>query len=334
MKKATVWVGIGGLVLGLGLGVLIHSSLQEYFQIRKDPVYAWLDGKAIHASQVHQTIQADLDQLEKNQLQLKRKATEDVIRMILKSRLENEGVQTSQATPVHSQEEISEYFKARNLNPQKMSRSEYENYLRLISSEKTQKQEVKAIQELRSKARVEWNLALASEKEYHLSDNTLPVQGPRFAPVEISLIANYQCPYCPEAEKRLVELQEKYKDKLRVRYFFSFREPDNSVVRASAEASYCAQDQSSFWAYHQYLVSHPISEMKDLFQAADRVGLKKADFELCLTQRKKREALTKDMQSLLSDGIPPEVPGFLINGKWRAAHLPLSELSLVIESEL
>ncbi len=277
MKKTALWIGIAGWIVGFGIGYSAHPLLKDHSFLKKtDPIYAVVDGEPILESQVNAAIQSDLDEMEQQKFRLKKRATEDRIREILKARPEKD----------------------------------------------------------RQQARIEWKLMVPQEKQGQLANNELASQGPRSAPVELTLISNYHCAYCKEAEKRLAEMKDQYKDQVRVRYYFSLNEPDNSLVRASAEASYCAQEQNRFWAYHDAFVLHPAQDASGLIQIASDIGLSKDAFSTCLLQRKKKEALNQDLAALKRSGFSESVPGLLINGKWRAAQLPLSELKMVIDSEI
>lgn len=184
-----------------------------------------------------------------------------------------------------------------------------------------------------SNSQILWKIPLPPEKIFSLKDGKAPSIGSQRGSVHLIFIGNYLCPFCKEAEKRFQELKEKYKDELKISYRFQMNEPDNSMVRASAEATFCALDQGKFWEYRDELARSQNIDHTALIAAAQNLKLDLKAFDACYTGRKHKEALEKELAEV--DSLQAvSAPSFLINGRNRFGASSFDELSLAIEQEI
>jgi len=139
--------------------------------------------------------------------------------------------------------------------------------------------------------------------------------GKKDAPVTLIEFTDYQCTFCQRFHlATFPEIRRRYIDTGKVR-FLSRDFPLNFHANAfrAAEAARCAGDQGQFWQMRDVLVANPsrLSE-DDLFAYAQKLGLKMEPFKECLTTRKHRAAVQKDLDeafSLRVSGTPSFIVG-------------------------
>ena len=328
------------LAIGTALGAFIFRPSDE-----NKSVYAIWDGQKIFAAEVLPLIQGDLDQLEKNRYQLKKRTTEDLIR---KKTLEKKQVQsadkktaTPEALPLAveiSEQEFIAFLKLRSMDPKKITALDRANILGNMKLQKTQEAEKKQAEIAMKEAQIQWKIPLPPEVLVSVPKASMPSLGSLSAPVKLMIISNFHCPNCTEAEQRLSELKEKYKvqlkDKVQISYQFTMQEPDSSMVRAAAEASYCAEDQGQFWAYHDKLATAPkVLDLEALSKVAETLHLNMETFKSCLSSRKYKLVLMKEMENLAKT-TSSIAPSFVINGRIRSGVSTIEELSILIDQEL
>ena len=162
---------------------------------------------------------------------------------------------------------------------------------------------------------------------------TGPAKGPADAPVTIVAFSDFQCPYCARLVPTLEQVMAKYGDKVRLvfrQYPLNFHEH----AQKAAEASLCANDQGKFWEYHDLLFANQGKLGVDaLKQYAQQLSLNADDFSTCLTSRKHKAAVDRDIE----DGRKVAVSGtptFFVNGRAVVGAQPIESFRAVIDEEL
>lgn len=159
--------------------------------------------------------------------------------------------------------------------------------------------------------------------------------GAEDAPVVIIEYADFQCPFCRQANQTLDQLLNDYSGKVRqvYRHFpLSFHEH----AQKAAEASECAADQGEFWLYHsliyanQELLDGGIAQLK---QWASDLNLNRSQFDTCLDSGAKFADVQADINQGKKDGVTG-TPGFIINGELYHGALPYDVFAEIIESHL
>src|SRR5687767_15441233 len=80
------------------------------------------------------------------------------------------------------------------------------------------------------------------------------VLGPRDAPITLVEYGSYACPHCRAANERIIELRQKFGDRLR--YVFRHRPISNSeLARRAAVLAEEAGDEERFWDAHVELMT-------------------------------------------------------------------------------
>lgn len=181
------------------------------------------------------------------------------------------------------------------------------------------------------------------------ADGNYPVLGSPSASVTIVEFGDFQCPFCGkffrETERQIIDQYVKT-GKARFAYRdFAFL-GDESI--AAAEAAACANEQGSFWQYHDnlynYLWDNYYAKGKsgenvgafssaNLNRLAADLGLDGARFSACLSGHKYRSDVEKDTADGRARGVSG-TPAFLINGKLVVGAQPFSEFKTAIEAAL
>ena len=169
-----------------------------------------------------------------------------------------------------------------------------------------------------------------------------PMLGDPEAPVLIVEFSDYQCPFCRRFEvETMPQLIQAYVDTGKVR--LTFRDFPLTQIHANALpaalASECADEQGSFWPYHDLLFARQSdwaqsNDIKTtLVQYAVELALDESAFSACLRENRYLEEVQHDFSEGVSYGITG-TPSFFINGKKLVGAVPFSEFQSAIDAAL
>lgn len=157
-----------------------------------------------------------------------------------------------------------------------------------------------------------------------------PVRGPADAPVTIVEFADFQCPYCADAEATLRRVEESRPSSVR-RAFRHLPLPFHPYAWDAAVAAECAHEQGSFWPMARALFDQKGALYPDAIrQCAQVVGLDLQRFDRCLGSAEPKERVAADQKLALAVGVDG-TPGFFINGQPLAGAQPLKVFLKVID---
>lgn len=169
-----------------------------------------------------------------------------------------------------------------------------------------------------------------------------PLLGDPEAPVLIVEFSDYQCPFCRRFEVETIpQIIQAYIDTGKVR--LAFRDFPLTQIHANALpaalASECADEQGSFWPYHDML----FAKQSDWAQSNDikttlvhyavELALDGNAFSACLEENRYLEEVQHDFSDGVSYGITG-TPSFFINGKKLVGAVPFSEFQTAIDAAL
>jgi Na+/H+ antiporter NhaA len=140
------------------------------------------------------------------------------------------------------------------------------------------------------------------------------VRGPARAPVTLVEYADFECPYCGQAEPVIRELLADYGD---LRYVFRHLPLTDVHQHAmlAAEASEAAARQRKFWEMHDQLLDHQGAlTAKDLMRYAAELGLDTERFVRDLRNEVGAAKIDADIDSADLSGVSG-TPTFFINGR-------------------
>jgi protein-disulfide isomerase len=145
-------------------------------------------------------------------------------------------------------------------------------------------------------------------------ENGSPVLGDPSAPITLVEFGDYQCYFCNQFFHNTEdELFKNYVETGKVKVIFK----DYTIIGpdsvTAAHAAHCANDQESFWEYHDKLYNNWTGEnngwasSKNLLQFAKDLGLNIDDFSKCMLDSKHASIITnsnKDAKDLELTGTP------------------------------
>ena len=158
-----------------------------------------------------------------------------------------------------------------------------------------------------------------AEQLIDLAENVDPerdhIRGAPDAPVTLVEYADFECPYCGQAEPAIRELLSEWGDELR----YVFRHLPLSDVhpwaQLAAEAAEAASAQGAFWEMHDLLLDHQ-GELTPhhLRDYAERLGLDVERFTEELRRRTFVARVGADVASADASGVSG-TPSFFVNGR-------------------
>lgn len=170
---------------------------------------------------------------------------------------------------------------------------------------------------------------------YDIPAYGFPGIGPEDAPIVIVEFSDFQCPFCKRFyDETYQQLLAAYPGKIRFVYRHLPLTSIHTEAFPSAEASMCANEQNTFWEYHDNIFENQDRLGKDLYmQIANDLKLDTAAFEDCLNAGKYRDLVQQDSDFALNLGVQ-STPTFFINGLALVGAQPLSAFTQLIDKEL
>jgi protein-disulfide isomerase len=160
-----------------------------------------------------------------------------------------------------------------------------------------------------------------------------PTIGPADAPITIVEFGDFQCPFCKRAQPTLKEVLARYPKKVRLVYM-DFPLPFHPHALDAAKAARCAEEQGKFWEYHDGLFADQSKESPaDLKKLAKQLGLNTTQFDSCFEKAKYQSAIEKDVAEGKRLGVDG-TPSFYIDGRPLVGAVPFQNFQQVIEDEL
>ena len=158
------------------------------------------------------------------------------------------------------------------------------------------------------------------------------VRGPDDAPVTIVEYADFECPYCGQAEPALRDLLAEFGDDLR--YVFRHLPLTDVHPRAqiAAEAAEGASEQGGFWEMHDALFAHQDAlRPQDMVAYANDLGLDGERIEREVRRHEYTARVARDVESAdLSDVTG--TPSFFINGHRHHGAYDLASLAAAVRA--
>ncbi|MFZ5803097.1 MAG: DsbA family protein [Candidatus Omnitrophota bacterium] len=162
---------------------------------------------------------------------------------------------------------------------------------------------------------VEKKAAVKAEAPVDVS-GMIPSRGPERAKVQITVYADFRCPYCKRANEIMQKIVTEFPNDVRwtFRHFPLSQTPGEGSFLIH-EAAACATEQGKFWPFHdKVLGSVDISTDKaGLAALAAEIGLDVKKYETCLENGKYRAFLKGEREAGSAEGVRG-TPSFFING--------------------
>jgi len=198
-----------------------------------------------------------------------------------------------------------------------------------ISEHLKQRRAVKIVRDLRNQAAAKIMLEPARVDVEAIG----PSRGPDDAIVTIIEFSDFQCPYCGRVVKTIDQVLIKYPTQVR----FVFRHLPLSIhprAQAAAEAAACADNQGSFWDYHDLIFADRKADSDEDFERyASELGLDMQAFRQCAQNRETQQIVEADIVAAGSLRITG-TPSFVVNGIPLHGAQGIKAFSEVIDSEI
>ena len=160
------------------------------------------------------------------------------------------------------------------------------------------------------------------------------VRGNPDAKITMIEFSDFQCPFCLQAYSTVKSILKKYGGKVKLAYRDLPLLPIRPGTPGSAEASRCAGEQGKYWEYHDLLFENQDEIGEEAFSAhAESLKLDVERFQTCLQSGKFKPQIQEDFQEGIRLGIKG-TPAFFINGVMVSGAQPQSEFEEIIEAEL
>ena len=160
-----------------------------------------------------------------------------------------------------------------------------------------------------------------------------PVQGDVEAPVSIVFFADFECDFCRNQEQVIKQVFEKYKNQVKLIWKDYPEDDEDSISYKLAVAARCAQEQDSFWEYHDKLFSSDISNDEDLVKIAYDLGLKANKFEKCLENPEAKKLVDDNIEEANALDING-VPFIYVNSQEIMGEINYEDLEKIVEIEI
>jgi len=148
-------------------------------------------------------------------------------------------------------------------------------------------------------------------------------EGNASAPIKVVEFSDFQCPYCYRFyDLTLPQLRQNYIEEGKVAFYYRhFPLRFHPAAEPAAIASYCADQQGAFWAYHDRLfenherLAQEGTTMDFYLSLAEELGLDVEAFRECLNSTSAREYVAQDYQAGLEYGVQGTPTFFIVVDK-------------------
>lgn len=297
-------------------------------------------GKTITIKDLDSTIASQLKQLEKQKLELRQQAAEQMaIQAMVKDEATKVGM-TEEAwlkgnidgkLPTPSEDAIKKVFDENKdkMPPGSTIESMREQIIGFLNQDARRAAAMKVFDDL--KVKNGYQMLLEEPRVVVKADG--PAKGPSDAKVTIVEFSDFECPFCSKAEDSVTEVMSHYAGKVRVVYRH-FPLSFHPHAQKAAEAAACAEEQGKFWEMHKQLFANQQKlGVDDLKAHAAAVGLDATKFAECLDTNKAKAKVDGDQKAGSEAGVNG-TPAFFINGKVISGAQPFSEFEKIINAEL
>lgn len=159
-----------------------------------------------------------------------------------------------------------------------------------------------------------------------------PVRGNNDASVTIVEYGDYTCALCKSIES---DLRQVIADAPRKRRLVWKDAPNIDVHPESmpaAIAARCAQDQSSFWGYHDALLAEPVIPTAERLESiSEELGLNTETFLNCMASEVTRPIVLHTLEEAVALGVTG-TPTLFINGEEYNGAMTLEALTTAIKA--
>ncbi|MEM7355320.1 MAG: thioredoxin domain-containing protein [Acidobacteriota bacterium] len=337
VEEHTLGKRLALLTASLTVGAVVWFMLGESESITAaeadgGKVLARVNGKAITAEEVEETIASQLIKLQRDRHALIAKAVETQVQnTLLAAAAEEKGL---------SQEEFLDQEVNNKLADVDQAKVDafYQARQQQIRAPKAQVED--QIRKLLLYEELMASLEAAAEVEVLTEPFRVevaadgPKKGPDSAPVTIVEFSDFECPFCGRVNPALAKVHETYGDKVQI-VFRQFPLDIHRNARKAGEASLCADEQGLFWEMHDAMFGDQknltVDGLKSI--AGGIADLESQTFNECLDSGRHAATVEKDLAEGSKAGVA-STPTFFINGRHLSGAQPYESFAQIIDEEL
>jgi len=230
--------------------------------------------------------------------------------------------------------DIKKFIKEKNIPKEHINDQMKERVRQFLTMEFKKTAVEKWLAQKTKKSPVEVYLSKPQRPTYDVNVGDAPYYGKADSKVTLVEYTDFQCPFCSKAHKTMQDLKKKYGNKLKV-VLMHYPLPFHTNGKAAANASFCAGEQKDkyLWKMNDLMFQNQDKLDKNgLIELASKAGLRKDDFEKCLTDNKYMAKVDADMAQGKKLGLS-SVPAFFVNGKLINGAHPKETFIELIEEE-
>ena len=215
--------------------------------------------------------------------------------------------------------DAKKWFKANpDKIPQQLTFEQVKNDIKkFIKQEQFLKTREAAVKKVFVEKKVTLSLKKPVAPVIKINTNNAPVTGNKNSKIRLIEFADYSCPHCAAAQKVMLNLLKKHRNKFNFTYL-DF--PVHSSSKIISQGAACAKNQGKFWEYHDLAFAQQ-NKLNDKWPAATAKNLKMdiKEFDTCMNSQ-----LSKDIvNSYKNEGVRVGVrgtPTIFLNGKRLDSH--------------
>ncbi len=335
---------ISALALGVSIGVLFATPVGWAGSPRGsggDRVMAEVDGEVITTDAVDQALGHRLDAVKQQLYQLRRLELEELIAQKLVEReAARRGISVQRLLDMEvktkvraTDQEVEAFYREHKDSVPAPQAAAKEAFRRYLEQRKQAELATRLVENLKSRARVRVYMVAPAPIP---ADLTLPgaaFKGPKDAWITIVEFADFQCPFCAEAEPVLQQVLQIYSKEVKLVYRH-FPLASHPQAKVAAEAAECAAQQGKFWEYHAQLWANASQLSPGRLRAlAEELRLDVQAFGTCLDTGKTRARIQQDLADGGEAGVTG-TPTFFINGRILEGAQPFATFKRMIDQEL
>jgi protein-disulfide isomerase len=303
---------------------------------------AIVNGKRIEEKELGALVGAQLQQLRKQEYDLKRRALEELIeKELMAAEAARRGISVDQliqelvsSVPEPTDAETEAFYLAQGgerQQPQKPFsevRGQVRSYLQNARIRQTRE---KFVRELRGRGNVR---VLLEPPRTAVSLDPDRRKGAASAPVSIVVFSDFQCQHCATIRSTLYGLLDKNRGRIALGFRDFPIEQIHPHAQKAAEASRCAAEQGKFWEYHDLLFANQQNlEPGKLRSLATEANLDAKAFDACLESGKHSASVQADFVAGRDAGVAG-TPALFVNGRLISGAARAETIQDVIDEEL
>jgi protein-disulfide isomerase len=303
-------------------------------------VMAIVDGVEISAEELEEAAKGQLQKIEAQIYQVKKRTLDGMIEeMLIEKAAKEKGLSPEayiaenvdgKVTPP-TDEEIQAFYdaqKGRIRAPLEQMKDRISAHL-LQTKKAAKRREMIALLKKNSDVKV---MLEAPRTEVSL-DGVAYTSGDKEAKVVMVEFSDYECPYSKRVQPTVQRVLEEYKGKIQYA-FFDYPLGFHKKAQKAHEAARCAGEQGKYAEYSAKLFENQQKlGVEDLKQHAKDIGLEAEAFDTCLDTGKTAERVKQSFQKGSGVGVTG-TPAFFINGIMISGAQPYEKFQEVLETEL